>query len=73
MSEAIGQMLPTAVGVAISPFPIVAVVLMLVTPRGKSNGLAFLLGWLVGLVIVGAVVLSVASGVDARDGRPRRG
>lgn len=67
MSEAIGQMLPTAVGVAISPFPIVAVVLMLVTPRGKSNGLAFLLGWLVGLVIVGAVVLSVASGIDASD------
>ena len=67
MSEAIGQMLPIAIGVAISPFPIVAVVLMLVTPRGKANGLAFLLGWLVGLVIVGAIVLSVASGIDASD------
>ena len=31
MDEAIGQMLPSAVGVAISPLPIVAVVLMLVT------------------------------------------
>jgi len=67
MSEAIGQILPTAVGVAISPLPIVAVVLMLVTSRGRVNGPAFVIGWIVGLAIVGAVVLSVASGADASD------
>ena len=67
MSEAIGQMLPTAVGVAISPLPIVAVVLMLVTPRGKGNGIAFVLGWIVGLAIVGAIVLAAASGASASD------
>jgi hypothetical protein len=43
MGEAIGQLLPFAVGVAVSPMPIVAVVLMLVTPRAWSNGPAFLL------------------------------
>jgi threonine/homoserine/homoserine lactone efflux protein len=68
MGEAIGQMLPSAVGVAISPMPIVAVVLMLVTPRGRVNGLAFLLGWLVGIGLVGTIVLSVAGGVDATEG-----
>jgi len=31
--QAIGQVLSLAVGVAISPVPIIAVVLMLVTPR----------------------------------------
>ena len=67
MREAIGQMLPTAVGVAISPLPIVAVVLMLVTPRGRVNGPAFLLGWIVGLAIVGVIVLSAAGGADASD------
>jgi threonine/homoserine/homoserine lactone efflux protein len=67
MSEAIGQMLPTAVGVAISPLPIVAVVLMLVTPRGKVNGIAFVLGWILGLTIVGAIVLAAASGASASD------
>lgn len=67
MSEAIGQILPTAVGVAISPLPIVAVVLMLVTPRGRINGPAFVLGWMLGLAIVGAIVLSVASGANASD------
>jgi hypothetical protein len=43
MGEAIGQLPPFAVGVAVSPMPIVAVVLMLVTPRARSNGPAFLL------------------------------
>jgi threonine/homoserine/homoserine lactone efflux protein len=68
MGEAIGQMLPAAVGVAISPMPIVAVVLMLVTPRGRTNGVAFLLGWLVGISLVGTIVLLVADGVDATEG-----
>ncbi len=67
MGDAIGQMLPSAVGVALSPFPIVAVVLMLVTPRGRVNGPAFILGWLVGLAIVGAIMLSVAKGADASE------
>jgi threonine/homoserine/homoserine lactone efflux protein len=71
MGEAIGQMLPMAVGAAISPFPIIAVVLMLVTPRGRVNGLAFVLGWLAGLVVVGALVLTLASGAGASDdGQP---
>jgi hypothetical protein len=37
MGEAIGQLLPFAVGVAVSPMPIVAVVLMLVTPPGTEQ------------------------------------
>ena len=68
MGEAIGQMLPAAVGVALSPLPIVAVVLMLVSRRGRVNGPAFVLGWVVGLAALGALVLSVAGGADASDG-----
>ncbi len=60
MGTAIGATLPLAVGVAISPLPIIAVILLLVTPRARTCGLAFLAGWLVGLVVVGAVVLLVA-------------
>jgi threonine/homoserine/homoserine lactone efflux protein len=71
MGEAIGQSLTAAVGVAISPLPIVAVVLMLVTPRGRVNGAAFVLGWVVGLAVLGAVVLLAASGAEAsEDGEP---
>jgi threonine/homoserine/homoserine lactone efflux protein len=59
MGEAIGGSLPLAFGVAISPVPIIAVVLMLTTRRGRVNGPVFVLGWLCGLAVVGAIVLSV--------------
>jgi hypothetical protein len=67
MGEAIGQLLPFAVGVAVSPMPIVAVILMLVTPRARSNGPSFLLGWLVGVGVGGAVLLAIAKPTNASD------
>ncbi len=71
MGDAIGNMLPSAIGVAISPVPIVAVVLMLVTPNGKTNGLAFVLGWFAGIAVVGIIALLLASGADASEtGQP---
>ena len=68
MADAIGQVLSLGVGVALSPVPIIAVVLMLGTPRARVNGPAFVLGWIVGLTIVGAIVLAVAGGAGADDG-----
>jgi len=67
MGEAIGQVLPFGIGVALSPIPIIAVVLMLVTPKARTNGPMFVIGWLVGLAIVGAIVLSIAGPSDASD------
>ena len=61
MGAAIGEMLPLAIGIAISPVPIIAIILMLITPKARSNGLAFLGGWLLGLAIVGTIVLIVAN------------
>jgi hypothetical protein len=71
MGQAIGGSLPLAIGIAISPIPIIAVVLMLTTPRAKANGLAFLAGWLLGLGIVGTIVLAVAGPAGAsQSGEP---
>jgi threonine/homoserine/homoserine lactone efflux protein len=67
MGEAIGQSLPFAVGIALSPIPIIGVVLMLATPRARQNGPAFVLGWIVGLAAVGALILLVSSGADASE------
>ena len=66
MGEAIGQSLSLAVGVALSPVPIIAVILMLVTPRARSNGPAFIAGWLLGLALIGVIVLGVI-GPSAHD------
>jgi Sap, sulfolipid-1-addressing protein len=71
MGEAIGGSLPLAVGIALSPVPIIAVVLMLTSRRAKVNGPVFVLGWLIGLGVVGAIVLSLAgSGGASKSGAP---
>jgi threonine/homoserine/homoserine lactone efflux protein len=67
VGDAIGQVLSLGVGVALSPVPIIAVVLMLGTPRARANGPAFVLGWVIGLAVVGTIVLLAASGADASE------
>jgi threonine/homoserine/homoserine lactone efflux protein len=68
MGDAIGQVLSYGVGVALSPVPIIAVVLVLGTPRARANGPAFVLGWVAGLAVVGGLVLLLAGGAGASDG-----
>lgn len=60
MNEAIGGILPLALGVAISPVPVIAAILMLLSPAAGRTGTAFLLGWLVGIAC--AVMLFTALG-----------
>jgi Sap, sulfolipid-1-addressing protein len=74
MGGAIGGVLPLAVGVALSPLPIIAVVLILTTHRARVNGPLFVLGWLAGLAVVGAIVLAVAGPAGASSsGSPATG
>jgi hypothetical protein len=65
MGQAIGGSLALAVGVALSPVPIIAVVLMLTSRRARANGPLSVLGWLAGLAVVGAIVLSVSGPAGA--------
>ncbi len=67
MGDAIGEVLPFAIGVAISPVPVIAVILMLFSRHAGKNSLVFLLGWLLGLTAVGAIVLIFGS-VSSSDG-----
>lgn len=65
LGEAIGGLLPSAVAVALSPIPIVGVVLVLDTPRARASGSAFAAGWIFGLAALSLlVVLVLGSGVD---------
>jgi len=73
MGQAIGQILSFAVGVAIGPVPVIAVVLMLATPRGRVNATSFLGGWIAGIAVLGTIVLLVAGGASAaHHGTPAR-
>jgi hypothetical protein len=60
VNEAISATLTLALGVAISPVPIIATILMLLSPTASRTGTSFLLGWLVG--ITGAVSVFTALG-----------
>jgi len=64
MGPAISDVLPLALGVAISPIPIIAVILMLFSSRARTNGPSFLLGWIVGLSLVCAIVVFLADALD---------
>jgi len=57
MGAVIGELLPLGVSVAISPIPIVAVILMLLSGQAARTSTGFLAGWVVGIVVVTVVVL----------------
>jgi hypothetical protein len=65
MGQGISEILTFAVGVAISPVPIIAVTLMLFSQRARVNGPVFLLGWVVALAIVSGAVYALADQADA--------
>jgi len=60
MGEVIGAVLPLALGIAVSPIPIIAAILMLLSPNARSAGLGFLGGWVAGIVVA-VVVFTLLS------------
>jgi len=52
MPQAIGQILPIAVAVAVSSVPIMASILILLSPRRAQSAVPFLIGWALGMAVV---------------------
>ena len=65
MLEIIGATLTNAAAIAISPIPIIAVILMLMSPRSTRMGLTFLLGWFVGILVATTVFTLLAGALPA--------
>jgi hypothetical protein len=65
MGQGISEVLTFAIGVAISPVPIIAVILMLFSARARVNGPVFLLGWVSALAVVSVVVYVVSGESNA--------
>ena len=61
MAAIIGHILPLGVGVALSSVPIVVMVLILLSPKGRWSGLAYLIGAVIGLVGLTALFTAIAS------------
>ncbi len=69
MGEAIGATLGYAVGIAVSPIPIAAVILMLFSGRARSNSLSFMVAWVMGIAAVTTVAMLVP-GLSSDDSQP---
>lgn len=60
MGQGISEVLTWAVDAAISPIPIIAVILMLFSPRARVHGTAFPAGWILSLAALSTVVYALA-------------
>ena len=67
--EAIGLFLPLSFGIALSPIPILALVIILMTTKANKNAPAFLLGWILGISLVGILVF-LTPGKQTANGAP---
>lgn len=65
MNGAIGDILPLAVAVAISPVAIIAAILMLFSAHAGSTSLGLLIGWVVGIVAAVTVFTVISGSVGA--------
>lgn len=66
--EVLSDVMSNAVGIAISPIPIIATIVILFTPAARSNGPAFLVGWALGIAVT--VGLFAVVGPLANDDDP---
>ena len=67
---ALADLMPTIVGIALSPLPVAAVILMLFTDRARSNSLMFVVGWLAGLLVAGGLLMVLGGDSMGSDTNP---
>ena len=56
----LAEILPFAAGIAVSPFPVIPVILLLFAPRARAASTAFLAGWMTGILVATTVFVALA-------------
>ena len=67
MFRVIGELLPLAVGVSISPLPIIAMIVLLMSPQARISTPAFLLGWMIAITSA-LLIFALLSGIGLGGG-----
>lgn len=67
MPQIFGELLPTALGIAISPIPIVATILLLLTPKSRSLSVSYLIGWLAGIIVATGLFALIGGSIPESD------
>ncbi|MFE9787802.1 GAP family protein [Nocardia salmonicida] len=73
MGSVIGGLLPLAVGVAVSPIPIIAAILMILSKNAGGAAKGFAVGWVAGILVVTGVMTLLAGTLGGTEGEPSTG
>ncbi|MFC8384730.1 GAP family protein [Nocardia sp. NPDC057272] len=73
MGSVIGGLLPLAVGVAVSPIPIIAAILMILSKNAGGAAKGFAVGWVAGILVVTGVMTLLAGTLGGTDSEPSTG
>lgn len=73
MDEAVGGSIGYALAIAISPIPIAALILTLLSVRPRTNSLAFTTGWIAGIGAVAGIAVATGLFDTSDDPSDRRG
>lgn len=73
MGSVIGGLLPLAVGVAVSPIPIIAAILMILSKNAGGAAKGFAVGWVAGILVVTGVMTLLAGMLGGTDREPSTG
>lgn len=66
----VGEVVPLALGIALSPFPVLPAILLLFTPRPRATAGAFLGGWASGILTVTAAGTALAAVIESTEETP---
>lgn len=70
MSEVISEIIPLALAVALSPFPVIPAILLLFTSRPRAAGFGFLAGWIAGITLGTVAFLLLTEIIEMADEPP---
>ncbi len=73
MGSVLGGLLPLAVGVALSPIPIIAAILMILSKNAGGAAKGFAVGWVAGILVVTGVMTLLAGVLGGTDSEPSTG
>ncbi|MFF4324164.1 GAP family protein [Streptomyces sp. NPDC001568] len=70
MGVVLAEVTPLALGIALSPFPVLPAILLLFAPRPRAAAGAFFAGWTVGILMVATASTALASVIERQEETP---
>ncbi|MFD8700823.1 GAP family protein [Kitasatospora purpeofusca] len=70
MDAVIAEVVPLALGIALSPVPVVPAIFLLFTPRPRAAAGMFLAGWVAGILVVASALAALAVYIEAHEETP---